>query len=324
MDDVVPLAVEAGVDDEDGAGAVLLLARPTVLEASYSPLVAYEQNGGVGRRWTKVALRDGVATVPIRGPMPPTFRVRLDGYDGGPLGVTPLGLPTPDPSDPLAQSLLDALAPFVAACTGLPESAVRSTVALAAPVAGDVLVAATPGERVGRGRVVVTLTDPAEQRAAALRARGRRRSWPGRPARPRDHQGRGCGRRGGTLRDPPAGLQQQREPVPRRRSRRRPGPAGRQRDQHVPGIQGHAPARWDRGAGGRGRAASRPLPAGHLGPARRRRAGGRRWCAAATRATCGPACGDGAGAAVSGPGSRPRRRPLRQPPGRGTPPGRSA
>ena len=97
MDDVVPLAVEAGVDDEDGAGAVLLLARPTVLEASYSPLVSYERNGGVGRRWTKVALRDGVATVPIRGPMPPTFRVRLDGYDGGPLGVTPLGLPTPDP-----------------------------------------------------------------------------------------------------------------------------------------------------------------------------------------------------------------------------------
>jgi len=158
MDDVVPLAVEAGVDDEDGTGAVLLLARPTVLEASYSPLVAYERNGGVGRRWTKVALRDGVATVPIRGPMPPTFRVHLDGYDGGPLGVTPLGLPTPHPSDPLAESLLDALAPFVAACTGLPESAVRSTLALEMPVPGDVLVAAGPGERIGRGKVVVALT----------------------------------------------------------------------------------------------------------------------------------------------------------------------
>jgi hypothetical protein len=158
MDDVVPLAVEAGVDDEDGAGAVLLLARPTVLEASYSPLVSYERNGGVGRRWTKVALRDGVATVPIRGPMPPTFRVHLDGYDGGPLGVTPLGLPTPDPSAPLAQPLLDALAPFVAACTGLPESAVRSTVVLEVPVPGDVLVAAGPGERIGRGKVVVAFT----------------------------------------------------------------------------------------------------------------------------------------------------------------------
>jgi hypothetical protein len=158
VDDVVALAVEAGVADEDGAGAVLLLARPLVLEASYSPLVSYERNGGVSRRWTEVPLDNGVATVPIRGPMPPTFRVRVDGYDGGPLGVAPLGLPEPDPSAPLAEPLLEDLGPFVAACTGLPVSAVRSTVALEAPVAGDVLVPAEQGERVGRGRVVVALT----------------------------------------------------------------------------------------------------------------------------------------------------------------------
>lgn len=156
--DVVVLAVEAGVDDEDGAGAVLLLARPTVLEASYSALVSYGRNGGVGRQWTDVGLRDGVATVPIRGPMPPTFRVRLDGYDGGPLGVAPLGLPTPGPSAPLAESLLAALGPFVAACTGLPVSAVASTVVLEAPVPGDVLVPVRDGERARRGRVVVVHT----------------------------------------------------------------------------------------------------------------------------------------------------------------------
>ena len=46
----------------------------------------------------------------------------------------------------------------MAACTGLPASAVRSTVALEAPVAGDVLVPAEQGERVGRGRVVVAHT----------------------------------------------------------------------------------------------------------------------------------------------------------------------
>src|SRR6188768_47934 len=102
IDDVVPIAVEAGPDDEDGAGAVLLLARPTVLEASYSPIVAYARNGGVGRQWTEVGLRDGVATVALRGPMPPTFRVRLDGFDAGPLGATSLGLPVPaDPTAPL-------------------------------------------------------------------------------------------------------------------------------------------------------------------------------------------------------------------------------
>ena len=159
IDDVVPVAVEAGPDDEDGAGAVLLLARPTVLEASYSPVVAYARNGGVGRQWTEVGLRDGVATVALRGPMPPTFRVRLDGFDAGPLGATSLGLPVPDdPKAPLADGLLEALGPFVAACTGLPVSAVQSTVVLEAAVDGDVLVPLASGERAARGRVVVAHT----------------------------------------------------------------------------------------------------------------------------------------------------------------------
>ena len=159
IDDVVPVAVEAGPDDEDGAGAVLLLARPTVLEASYSPVVAYARNGGVGRQWTEVGLRDGVATVALRGPMPPTFRVRLDGFDAGPLGATPLGLPVPDdPKAPLGDGLLEALGPFVSACTGLPVSAVRSTVVLEAAVDGDVLVPLASRERAARGRVVVAHT----------------------------------------------------------------------------------------------------------------------------------------------------------------------
>ena len=159
IDDVVPIAVEAGPDDEDGAGAVLLLARPTVLEASYSPVVAYARNGGVGRQWTEVGLRDGVATVALRGPMPPTFRVRLDGFDAGPLGATSLGLPVPaDPTAPLGDGLLEALGPFVAACTGLPASAVQSSVVLEAAVDGDVLVPLASGERAARGRVVVAHT----------------------------------------------------------------------------------------------------------------------------------------------------------------------
>ena len=159
IDDVVPIAVEAGPDDEDGAGAVLLLARPTVLEASYSPIVAYARNGGVGRQWTEVGLRDGVATVALRGPMPPTFRVRLDGFDAGPLGATSLGLPVPaDPTAPLGDGLIEALGPFVAACTGLPASAVQSSVVLEAAVDGDVLVPLASGERAARGRVVVAHT----------------------------------------------------------------------------------------------------------------------------------------------------------------------
>jgi len=157
--DVVPVAVEPGPEDEDGEGAVLLLARPIVLEARYSPLVAYRRGGGeVGRIWTDVSLDDGVATIPIRGTLPPAFRVRLDGYEGGPLGATPLGLATPSPSGPLVESFLEALGPFVAACTGLPVSAVRSSVALEASVPGDALVQAARGETPGRGRVVVAHT----------------------------------------------------------------------------------------------------------------------------------------------------------------------
>ncbi len=158
-DDVVPIAVEDGSAGGNGPGAVLLLARPTVLEASYSPVVEYGRNGGVGRRWTEVRLRDGVATVTLRGPLPPAFRVRLDGYDGGPLGATPLGLPAPSPSEPLAESLLAALGPFVAACTGLSASVVRSLITLEAAVPGDVLVQAAPGRVSGPGRVVVAHTD---------------------------------------------------------------------------------------------------------------------------------------------------------------------
>jgi len=159
MDDVVPVAVDAGPDDEDGAGAVLLLARPTVLEAQYSSVVAYLRNGGVSRRWTEVPLDDGVATIALRGPMPAAFRVRLDGYDGGPLGRAPLGLPLPDdPRAPLGAALLEALGPFISACTGLPVSALRSSLAVEATVDGDVLVPVAPGERAGRGRVVVAHT----------------------------------------------------------------------------------------------------------------------------------------------------------------------
>jgi hypothetical protein len=137
---------------------VLLLARPTVLEGQYSPLVRYSPTGDVGRRWRVQRLDDGVGVVALDGPLPPAFRVRLDGYDAAPLGATALGLPAADRSAPLARGLLDALGPFVAACTGLPVSAVRSTVAHEAEVDGEVLVPAGAGGRAGRGRVVVALT----------------------------------------------------------------------------------------------------------------------------------------------------------------------
>ena len=182
LDDVVPVAVEPAAGNDDGAGVVLLLARPTVLEAQYSPVVAYPRaRYEVARRWSEVALRDGIASIPIRGSLPPAFRVRVDGYDGGPLGSTALGLPAPSPSGPLAGSLLEALGPFVAACTGLPVSAVRSRIALEAPVPGDVLIPGARGEAPGEGRVVVAHTrvpSGALLRSVRVGGDGRREAGP--------------------------------------------------------------------------------------------------------------------------------------------------
>ena len=269
IDDVVPVAVEAGPDDEDGAGAVLLLARPTVLEASYSPVVAYARNGGVGRQWTEVGLRDGVATVALRGPMPPTFRVRLDGFDAGPLGATPLGLPVPDdPKAPLGDGLLEALGPFVSACTGLPVSAVQSTVVLEAAVDGDVLV---PLRLRRAGRAWTRRGRPhrtAERGAAAHRPGRRRRPWRGGPGRRRDHPGDRVDRDAGPFAARLPGFS---EDV----SRFLVVAPGAARAQLVGTASNTYPAsevtalRGGTGCpGDRRRAAGRAVPAGHLGPAR--------------------------------------------------------
>ena len=320
VDDVVPVAVDAGPDDEEGAGAVVLLARPTVLEASYSPTVSYARDGGVGRRWTEVALRDGVATVPLRGPMPPAFRVRVDGFDGGPLGVTPLGLPVPDPSTPLATSLLDALGPFVAACTGLPASWVRSTVVLEAPVPGDVLVPAEQGEQAGRGLVVVAHSElPSGALLRTVRVVGGGPAGVG-PVDVETTRAIASTETPSPFATRLPGLPQRREPVPRGRARRRPRPAGGHGIQHLPGVRGHRTAGRHRGARGRRCATSGPLPARHLGrtgpPARR--LGG-------AVPPARPARPLAAGSLrVSGPGSRPRQRRRRRPRGRGTRPDRSA
>ena len=242
VDDVVPVVVDAGPDDEEGAGAVVLLARPTVLEASYSPTVSYARNGGVGRRWTEVPLRDGVATVPLRGPMPPAFRVRVDGFDGGPLGVTPLGLPVPDPSTPPATSLLDALGPFVAACTGLPASVGAQHRGARGARPGRRARAGGAG-RAGGARAGRRRPQRAAERCPAANGAGRgRRACRGRPGRRRDHPGHRVDGDPVSLRDPAPRLPQRREPVPRGRARRRARPAGGHGLQHLPGVRGHRAA----------------------------------------------------------------------------------
>ncbi len=151
-DDVVPVVVppppQAGLPD------LLLLARPDVLVAEYSRWVTYARGGDVSRRWTEAQLRDGVARVPISYPVSPALRVRLGGYDGAPVGATVPGLGLPDLAAPLADSLVTALGPFVAACTGLAPSSVRHTVVLEKSVPGDIL---EQGRYPGTGGQVVVV-----------------------------------------------------------------------------------------------------------------------------------------------------------------------
>ncbi|GAA4411086.1 hypothetical protein GCM10023168_31500 [Fodinibacter luteus] len=161
-DDVVPLVLTA--PRGGGPAGLLLLGRPTVLVAEHSARVRYTPGGDVERTWDEVALRDGVATVPLGDGVPPALRVRIDGYEGGPLAASVPGLGPIDPAAPLGASLVAALTPFVAACTGLAPAAVRSRVVHDVGTRGDVLapertgVGSDDGDPARGGRVVVAET----------------------------------------------------------------------------------------------------------------------------------------------------------------------
>jgi hypothetical protein len=152
-DDVVPVVVPAPA--QAGLPDLLVLARPPVLAAEYSTRVSYLRTGEVNRSWSEVRLTGGVATVPITSPVPPALRVRVDGYDGAAVGAVVVGLGPPDLSAPLAESLVEAVGPFVAACTGTEPSSLRHTVALEARVSGDLVDVDGIG---GGGRVAVVHT----------------------------------------------------------------------------------------------------------------------------------------------------------------------
>lgn len=152
-DDVVPVVVPAPA--QAGLPDLLVLARPRVLAAEYSTRVSYLRTGEVNRSWTEVRLTGGVAKVPLRSPVPPALRVRVDGYDGAAVGAVVMGLGPPDLSAPLAESLVRAVGPFVAACTGAEPSSLRHTVVLEIEVSGDLVDVDGIG---GGGRVAVVQT----------------------------------------------------------------------------------------------------------------------------------------------------------------------
>lgn len=175
----VPLRVDEIEDADDavaltlptagGSGVLVLLSRPQVLRCAYSPLVTYTRTGGVRRAWREAGLEDGIATVALPLPPGPALRVRLGGYDGPPVGPQRVTLGTGrETEDDLADSLVAAVGPFVAAASGQPRSSLRSEVVLQADVPGDVLAPWVVVARPGLGRVVVVHTRTAD--GAVLRS----------------------------------------------------------------------------------------------------------------------------------------------------------
>ena len=170
LTDVVPVVVPAA--DRAGLPDLLLLGRPHVLTAEYSTRVTYASTGEAMRTWTEVPLDSGTARVPLSTPVPPALRVRLGGYDGGPVGTSPLGLGRPDPTGPVAASLLEAVGPFVSAVTGLRPSRLRSRVVLEAAVPGDVFVPARDGTTAAGLAAVVITHLPGGARLRSVRVAG--------------------------------------------------------------------------------------------------------------------------------------------------------
>ena len=86
--DCVAVVVADGPDATTADRSLLLvLGRPVVERASYSPVLRPTVSGGLERSWTEVVLDQGVGALVLPHPVPLALRVRVDGHDGRP--VTP-------------------------------------------------------------------------------------------------------------------------------------------------------------------------------------------------------------------------------------------
>ena len=137
----------------------VVLARPTVQRAAYSPTVRPTVDGRVRRSWQPVPVQDGIGVAQTSGEAGPALRVRCDQIDGPPSGVTQTWVD---------QAGRDALAGFdeetrrfVAAATGQSTDDVRTEVVTSAKVGGSVIDPDAFSPEGGDGRVVVLRTTTA-------------------------------------------------------------------------------------------------------------------------------------------------------------------
>ena len=148
---------DAGSPDPQAGGieaVLLVLTRPTVESATWSPVVHPTANGSVERAWTLVRLEGGVGIRALDRAPGTAARVDVGGY-AGPVA----GAPAP-PTTTGGLTPEEAATAYVAAATGEAPAGLRTEVVVDSPVAGDVLdafaISATGGD--GRVRLIHTTT----------------------------------------------------------------------------------------------------------------------------------------------------------------------
>jgi hypothetical protein len=148
---VVPIALPAY------PGTLLVvLARPTVAAASYSPTVLPTGAGVIERVWTNVALTSGIGSTTWAQQPGPALRVRCGHFDGPAASTAQTWLDQAG-TEPLAR-FAEGTSRFVAAATGLRVEQVHTEVVTDATIAGSVIDPAAMSPQDGDGRVRVLRT----------------------------------------------------------------------------------------------------------------------------------------------------------------------
>ena len=135
---------------------LLVLARPTVTGAQYSPTVRPTRAGTIGRRWVSMSLTAGIGATRWDGDQGPAFRVRCAGFDGPVAGSTQTWVDQGG-TDAFA-GFAEETRRFVAAALGRPVESVRTEVVTDAKVGGGVIDPTAMSAQGGDGGVRVLRT----------------------------------------------------------------------------------------------------------------------------------------------------------------------
>ena len=151
----VPLAVPTS------PGTLLLvLARPTVTGAEYSPTVFPTPAGTIGRSWVPLSLTGGIGVTHWDDEQGPALRLRCAGFDG-PVAGSALTWVGEGGTDALA-GYAEETRRFVAAALGQPADSMRTEVVTDAKVGGGVIDPNAISAQGGDGRVRVLRTTTAD------------------------------------------------------------------------------------------------------------------------------------------------------------------